>query len=71
MKEYEEQIKQKITRLEDKYSKSEAKNEIFKLQRDLRFDADPRENPPSNWTSNEEKHIMVLYLLLDAQASPE
>ena len=56
--------------MEDKYSKSDAKNDIFSMKRDLKFDSDPLENPASRWTLNEEKHIIVFFLLLDAQTSP-
>ena len=65
-----DQIKQKLERLEDKYSKSDVKNDIFSMKRDLKFDSDPLENPANRWTPNEEIHIIVFFLILDAQTSP-
>ena len=43
---YLEEIKQKIMRLEDKFTKSKFKNSIFDLKAKLRFDNDPNKNPP-------------------------
>ena len=43
---YLEEVKQKIMRLEDQFTKSRYKNSLFDLKAKLRFDNDPNKNPP-------------------------